>query len=283
MDNPLMPSSPAVVYANHYNFAPGELVRNGPVGSCMMLWCRSGHGEVETGDWRGVLPPGWAILLPWRHHITYRAERRDPFLVSAIHVIPGFADDRTPVGLQVPHKGQTVAGQDEGEHPLGRRSWLIELGRHPALAHCAEYALLLYKRGDGSGHDLRTSAGQLLREWAVALASTAALEPDPLARAREFLQHHLGRRVSRDQLAEAAGVSPATLQRLTAGHLRMSPAAWGLQVRIDAAAELLARSRLSLDQVAGRFGFCDAFHFSRAFRRRMGVAPGQWRRRHPLL
>jgi AraC-like DNA-binding protein len=42
------------------------------------------------------------------------------------------------------------------------------------------------------------------------------------------------------------------------------------------AAELL-RQRLSITEVAMRLGYSDPAHFTRAFRRRFGMTPGQWR------
>ncbi len=253
-----------------------------------MLWCRSGRGEIALEDWQGPLLPGMAVLAPWAHTISYRAERRDPFLVSALHVIPGLNDQLPLARVQVVHRvvdpeRLAADGHAEGEHPLGRRSSLIALGRHPALHHLAEFALLVYRRGTWQDSELRSLARQLLLEWTLALGTPHEVDPAPLARAREYVQQHLGRRINREELSRAAGVSPATLQRLTASALHMSPAAWCLQQRIDAAGELLARSRLPLATIATRFGFCDAFHFSRMFRRRKGVAPTLWRRQHPLL
>jgi len=49
-------------------------------------------------------------------------------------------------------------------------------------------------------------------------------------------------------------------------------------VRFDAACELLAATQLPLDDVAAALGYAGVSPFSRAFRRRAGTAPGQWRR-----
>ena len=49
-------------------------------------------------------------------------------------------------------------------------------------------------------------------------------------------------------------------------------------VRHDAACELLAATQLPLDDVAAALGYAGVSPFSRAFRRRAGTAPGQWRR-----
>jgi AraC-like DNA-binding protein len=49
------------------------------------------------------------------------------------------------------------------------------------------------------------------------------------------------------------------------------------------AQELLIRSREPLAQIALRCGLSDQSHFTRVFRRLVGVTPGAWRRQHATL
>ena len=48
-------------------------------------------------------------------------------------------------------------------------------------------------------------------------------------------------------------------------------------VRFEAARQLLGATHLALDDVAAALGYAGVSPFTRAFRRRSGVAPGQWR------
>lgn len=48
-------------------------------------------------------------------------------------------------------------------------------------------------------------------------------------------------------------------------------------VRFDAARELLGATQLALDDIAAALGYAGVSPFTRAFRRRSGTAPGQWR------
>jgi AraC-like DNA-binding protein len=50
------------------------------------------------------------------------------------------------------------------------------------------------------------------------------------------------------------------------------------QVRLEVARQLLARSRVSLDDVAATLGYAGVSPFMRAFRRWTGSTPDQWRR-----
>jgi len=284
MDNPLMSVvTPLIILANHYQFSPNESVRNGPVHSCMLLWCRTGRGAVEIDGQPYALPPGHALLLPWRHTVRYTAHRTEPFLVSGIHVIPGASTAVAHRFGLVSHLGQALEGQGAGVDPLGARVHALDLGEHPALRHCAEYALACYMRVDRQESGMRILGEQLLHEWAVALARRSAPEPAALRRARNFVQMHVGRRLDRALLARSAGVSPATLQRLTMQHLHLSPMAWAQRLRLEAATALLEGANLPLRELAERFGFYDAFHFSRAFKRLHGLSPRRWRAQRALL
>ena len=50
-------------------------------------------------------------------------------------------------------------------------------------------------------------------------------------------------------------------------------------VRLGRTANLLARSNMTVSEVAKRGGFSDQFHFSRAFKKVYGVSPTDFRKR----
>lgn len=78
----------------------------------------------------------------------------------------------------------------------------------------------------------------------------------------------------------------AAVTRLSASHFsrafklsfRMSPHAYIVGLRLSRARALLSDSNEQLSQIAAACGFADQAHFSRVFRRRVGCAPGLWRR-----
>jgi AraC-like DNA-binding protein len=57
----------------------------------------------------------------------------------------------------------------------------------------------------------------------------------------------------------------------------LPPHAFQLQLRVDRAKTLLARG-LDIAAVAQRTGFADQSHFTRVFRRSVGVTPGRFPR-----
>lgn len=99
-----------------------------------------------------------------------------------------------------------------------------------------------------------------------------------LARAVEYIEDHLGDPVSRELVARAAGLSPSHFSHLMRARLGWSFRELLIRLRIERARRLLADSDQGLAQIAQECGFADQSYFTRAFRRRTGETPGDFRR-----
>jgi AraC family transcriptional regulator len=81
-------------------------------------------------------------------------------------------------------------------------------------------------------------------------------------------------------LADEVGVHPAHLARSFRAATGESVGSYARNVRLDWAARRLVSTDDPLARVACEAGFADQSHFTRAFSRRFGVAPGRYRRAH---
>lgn len=61
--------------------------------------------------------------------------------------------------------------------------------------------------------------------------------------------------------------------------VRLSPRQFIIEFRIDKALEMLANTELSVSEVAQYVGYSDAFSFSKAFKKKVGIAPTEYMRR----
>ena len=95
-----------------------------------------------------------------------------------------------------------------------------------------------------------------------------------------FLREHRGRKMSVAELAEAVSVSERDLHRKVRDALGTTPHDLMLRMRIQGAAEALARTGSPIAKVATDFGFCDQSAFTQQFRRRTGMTPREFRKRH---
>jgi AraC-like DNA-binding protein len=65
--------------------------------------------------------------------------------------------------------------------------------------------------------------------------------------------------------------------------LGLSPTAYVAIRRVERAKALMSSTREHLSEIALVCGFADQPHFSRSFRRIVGISPGRWRRNHADL
>lgn len=106
-------------------------------------------------------------------------------------------------------------------------------------------------------------------------ATTAAL----VRRAVAYIQEHYGRNISRQEIAEAVGISQNYLSEIFTRELGLPPWEYLNRYRIKRAKELLRRTDESITAIAARVGFADSAYFSRVFRKQVGRSPRAYRER----
>jgi AraC-like DNA-binding protein len=98
-------------------------------------------------------------------------------------------------------------------------------------------------------------------------------------RAREFISAHFDERLTLEDLSRAAGLSPFHFQRLFLKHTGMAPHDYLIRCRVKNAGRLLLEGR-GIARVAVDTGFVDQSHFTRVFKRIIGITPGTYFRLH---
>jgi transcriptional regulator GlxA family with amidase domain len=95
--------------------------------------------------------------------------------------------------------------------------------------------------------------------------------------ALEAMEAHMEEPLERDALASQAGLSLRQLERLFKTQMRTTIREHYLAIRLDEAMRLLRETDLSRSMVAVACGFTSTSHFSRCFRRRFAMSPGDAR------
>ena len=97
-------------------------------------------------------------------------------------------------------------------------------------------------------------------------------------RAMLFMRHHASKPIRVADVSSAAGLSVTRLHALFRKHHGQSPHAALVQLRVEAAQQLLARTNLSIAEIAVRTGHGDQSALTRRLRLALGVTPAALRR-----
>ncbi len=125
--------------------------------------------------------------------------------------------------------------------------------------------------------DVGTVTGLVSLSRDLIVLSAQDPELGSLSKAVEMIHERFDERLSIEQLAQAAGYSSARLRRRMKQVFGMSPSQYLLRVRVDAAAELLARTKRPVSEVAARCGFYDQAALTRQFAKLTGETPSHYR------
>jgi LacI family transcriptional regulator len=104
----------------------------------------------------------------------------------------------------------------------------------------------------------------------------AAIHPN-LLRAVQFIKDNFRNPIGIDDVADAALLSRRRLDQLFVGELRRPPAAYILDMRIDAAKSLLRSTNQKASQIARSCGFHNERNLYRSFLKRAGMTPMAFR------
>jgi len=98
-----------------------------------------------------------------------------------------------------------------------------------------------------------------------------------LNRVVDFMQQNYASETRLAELAHLAGMSPHYFCELFKKSIGLSPHQYSLRCRIDRAKEFLRNPQYTVSRVAKATGFADQSHFTKVFRRIVGITPTQFR------
>jgi AraC family transcriptional regulator len=187
-------------------------------------------------------------------------------------------------------------------HDLGGRSFIIEIAPEwlervrecadvvdaPAEFHGGAHELLarrIYKEFtlmDGvSSLVIEGLMLEMIGETARHNAYNSRISANPaprwLQQARDLLHDRFTERLSLAELARDVGVHPVHLAQAFHKSYQCTVGDYVRHLRIEYACHELAASETPIIQIALAAGFCDQSHFTRTFKRHVGVAPSQYR------
>jgi AraC-like DNA-binding protein len=187
------------------------------------------------------------LIPPDTEHIFRESEYKEG-MISCIHLVP-------PGDLAVPELEtncrrqpaisvlfRQIAAEFESSRPL-REELLRSLGRTIWLS-------LLNSSGGDAGQISSRANGML-----------------------EYLEEHLYEGAGRVELAKQFHLTPEHVNAIFRQELNTTPTNYVNRQRVYRAYRLLAEQGYSVKEAAEAVGFCDAFYFSKLFKRIIGIPP----------
>lgn len=113
---------------------------------------------------------------------------------------------------------------------------------------------------------------------AILLSQSNHPWPQRFARVQDHIEHNLGEAMSLEDLARVAGVSRFHFARQFRARTGESPMGYLLRTRVERAKALLRDSHVRVVDISAELGFADQSHFTRSFRRLVGMPPSTYAR-----
>ncbi|MDQ8175725.1 MAG: AraC family transcriptional regulator [Gemmatimonadota bacterium] len=236
-------------------------LKRGSAEFCLFQYTLAGRGQLAFAGTRHTVLPGQAMLLWFPHDNRYWLASGDRWRHFYLCL----------AGREVMRAWRAV---------IARRGPLVPLAEDsPALAAAADAAIAGMS---GTVRDPWTSSALAYR-LAMALCAELLGDPGPERRhpAIEAAKRH-GRARFADglgvsDLARAAGMTRHHFARTFAKAEGNTPSQWLADLRAREATRLLRETNLTVAAIGSRCGYQDAAYFCRAFRRIVGVSPGEFR------
>jgi len=104
-----------------------------------------------------------------------------------------------------------------------------------------------------------------------------------MGKAIDFIENNYNFNIYIQQLAELCFMSVRNFQRVFKEATGLSPNDYLLEFRIQNASKLLTETEFTIYDVSERVGIADWFYFSKAFKKKFGVSPMQYRKQNKVV
>ncbi len=153
--------------------------------------------------------------------------------------------------------------------------------RHGTIFNIASRLLREIRTRDSVSSLAMEALGLEMLAVAARLDSSQRVESPPppwLLRAQELIHSQFRDTLRISEVARIIGVHPVHLARVFRYHYRVPLGSYIRSLRVEWAAEQLIGTDASIAAIAHEAGFSDQSHFTREFKRQLGIPPGRYRK-----
>ena len=222
----------------------------------------SGHGYLEINDEKYKLCPGDLYIIHPGDFCTYYAAPSDPYKKYWVNFASGFfftemlkaydIDDRVIRGIDLSNFFEELFKLEE-QYVSNDELYL------PAskLIFSAIIDISSHKKNDVTSSTMN-------------LAS----------KVRHILNKSVTKRITIDDIAKKLYQSKNNIIRQFKNQYNTTPHNHLIELRIGRAKNLLVNSKKTLSEIATHLCFSSEYHFSNAFKKKVGISPSEFRKKH---
>jgi AraC-like DNA-binding protein len=278
--------APVVCRAGLFQFAASQKFTNEQVQSRALFWCKSGHGKFVINGNTYRLDPHDVYVLPWNRCITYLPSEKDPMYTAHVHIVPWYRPGSKWVA-NVPHEFREAEVDSPDRHDvdwgIGDGVVRLHTGADDLLGRLMDYSTRWYLETERNEQEARALGFLLVREIRR-LASNAVVpannRPEELNRLLIHVERGYNLAPSIADLAAIIGRSRSHVLKLFRRYMGMSAKSYIISRQFREARELLLSTTLPVSEVGDKVGLSDPYHFSKLFRRHVGLSPRDFRSKH---
>jgi AraC-like DNA-binding protein len=259
------------LYVTHIGYYPDAKFhyreRNEGCNENIFIYCEKGRGWIEYGDERHILKENSFFIIPEKKKHAYGADRRAPWSIYWLHFRGESAGMFDAVTAKLIHVDVSDTSRQQDRFRLFDEMFRnLEMGYSPEnleyVSFCLQYFLASLKYVAQYREVRKVKENDVLQDSIL------------------YMKDHLESRIYLSDISEAVGCSMSHLNALFVQRTSYAPMEYYSQLRIQRACNYLQFSGLKIKEIAFRLNYYDPFHFSRAFRKEMGITPKEYKNRY---
>ncbi len=234
--------------------------------SCLLAWCIRGEGIVVLAGEQVPVNGDQFFIVPQGETFKYYSvlKNNSRFLYAGFNgtKMHHMSGEFSVVRNLVPSVNNMVANRAMLFEEIFNN---LSKGLHSRII---EYVNLCF------GHLLGTFI------YASRNSEDLAEEANPVIHhSIQFLEKNLHKKLTLQQIAAEAGLSPTYFSTLFRKQTNYSPLNYFSHLKILKACEFLDYTRMKVKDISFRLGYADPYYFTRDFKNKMGMSPRQYRNR----
>jgi AraC family transcriptional regulator of arabinose operon len=242
---------------------------NVPKGSkeYIFIFCREGMGKIEINKKEYHLTGNEVIVIPPNVPYRYEADHTNPWSIYWAH-FGGANAGELSTGLFTP---QQISISDYSR--IDDRLMLFEEifntiknGYSIKNLNFANICFTHFLASFSHGEEFNSARRQ------------SEYSNNIIPRVVHFMNENIENQLTIDELSTYCAYSPSYFYRRFVSEMGLPPMTYFMRMKMNKASILLITTSMQVNQIASKIGFTDSFHFSRVFRRHIGMSPQQFRK-----